>query len=204
MTTITRPPPGDIPEVGVTDGDGPFCTPPTREFVLFTQMSRVVAQCLGINHQHGTFLGPTRCQVSALAVAEARMPDGQNCRVRLVGRVVGKETKPYPLIRIRWVRAVSDLSPEDMMTVLGQYYGLHVSLPASAQQASPDANGWEYFFDSRRLIPRILDSARGDSPDGPKRYSSEELLKFDFPEELLENADKTGTTTVIHPTHTKE
>lgn len=182
------------PGEGVGEATEPSCSPPSLDYVLFTETARTVVRCVEINHRHGTFIGPTRTRVSALAIVEAFLPNEESCGVRLVGRVVGKEAHPVPTIRVRWIRAISEHPVSQMLSILGECYGLYVSTKSAQLPPKESKAGYEYLFDNQQLIPRTLDEARRDSSGPVARYSSQQMARF-APPFVIEPVDE-GTTTV--------
>ena len=136
-------------------------------------------ECLELNSLQGTFVGPQRARISALAVVEAVRESGEPCDVRLIGRVKEKFTKPYPLLRVHWVRAISSLKPIPFLQAVMDHYGFIIELDLDRLDHDTFSGGTEYDFSRRLVIPRGRDSARGDQT-GPlgQRVVPRSLRRF--------------------------
>jgi len=151
---------------------GPFRSPPSQEFIFFSESARSMLECVELNSEQGTFVGPTKPRLSALAVVEAVDREGNPCNVRVIGRILQKVTRPYPLIRIKWVRALSPLDPVEFIDCIERYYGFVIDLDIFSLDLEEFAGGTEYDFTRQIVIPRTQDTARGDSRPARKRGGS--------------------------------
>lgn len=124
-------------------------------------------ECLELNSRQGTFVGPQKTRVAALAVVEAVGEDGEPCEVRFIGRVKEKYTSPYPMLRVQWVRAISSLPPAEFLRAVQDHYGFVIDIALDKLDMDTFSGGTEYDFSRRLVIPRGRDSARGDGAGRP-------------------------------------
>jgi len=122
-------------------------------------------ECLELNSILGTFVGPLKPRVDALAVIEAVDREGVPCNVRLIGRILSKVPRPYPLIRIKWVRALSPLLPDEFVETMIGSYGFLPDVNVDHLELGLFYLGTEYDFVRRLVFPRRPDSARGDGAE---------------------------------------
>ncbi len=182
---------------------GPYRAPPQQEFVFFSESARVVLECLELNSREGVFVGPLKTRVSSLAVVEALNTMGDRaCQVRLVGRVEESFTRPYPLVRLTWLRALSSLPPADVVEVLDTRYGFLIDVNLDRIDPADFEGGTEYDFARNLLIPRGRDSARGDSGRVDRnRTPAAEIrrVRRDTEEETPRERVGVGTTVMLRP-----
>lgn len=163
----------------------PFRSPPSPDFIFFSESARSVAACVELNRNAGLFVGPAKPRMHSLAVIEAMTAEREACDVRIIGKVDQVVTQPSKMVLVKWVRAVSPLPPARFVEMLEEYYGFSIPLDVSELSDKEYPNGVEYDFTRRALNPRGLDSARGDSGQALKkveppsrRYESEERAEI--------------------------
>jgi hypothetical protein len=166
------------------EDSSPFRSPPSTDFIFFSESARSIAACVELNDEAGLFVGPAKPRMHSLAVIEAMTEQREACDVRIIGKVDQVVTRPSKMVRVRWMRAVSPLPPDRFLDMLGEYYGFSVPLDVTGLTKEQYPNGVEYDFSRRLLTPRGLDSARGDSGDRRKaepptrKYQSEEQVEL--------------------------
>lgn len=166
------------------EDSAPFRSPPSPDFIFFSESARSIAACVELNDQAGLFVGPAKPRLHSLAVIEAMNEQREACDVRIIGKVDQVVTRPSKMVRVKWMRAVSPLPPTQFMDMLGEYYGFAVPVDVTALPEDQYPNGVEYDFSRRLLTPRGLDSARGESGSGRKaapptrKYQSEEQAEI--------------------------
>ena len=166
--------------LGEFDGHGsagPFRVPPAPEFVFFSESARVKLECLELNTREGIFVGPSKPRLSALAVVEALASENEPSDVHIIGRVLQKISRPYPLIRIRWMRAVSHLSPAEFLDAVERHYGFLLEVDLDSVSEDDYERGTEYDFSRGTMMPRDRDTARGDSSSGRRARTDVDSIK---------------------------
>jgi len=183
-------------EAGVSDSSqtggkwwlsGPYRVPPCQEFIVFSESACSTLSCLELNSRSGTLVGAVKSRVNTLAVVEAVRPDGP-CGVRIVGRVVAREEKPVPVVRVRWLRLLSCLPPVELCAALEESYGFMLDVDATALTPTAYHHGTEYDFARRILSPWHSDTSRGDKPGDKhkltevlpqrRRYNTQDAVKL--------------------------
>jgi len=186
----------------------PFRTPPCRDYVFFSESARSIAVCIELNSLEGLFSAPSAPREGSLVVIEAMCQDGSPCDVRLIGRVSERITKPAPLVRVKWLRAVCPGGPARLVELLDSHYGYVLPLDLARVGSDEFKYGVEYDFAQRHLHARSPDSARGDTSRFAVRHAQPEpSRRSDASAEQVDRtlgADVTQTIRMVpgHPTPT--
>jgi hypothetical protein len=156
----------------------PFRSPPQNDYLMFSESARIMLECLEINTREGVFMGHSKARLASLALVEAVTEEKRPCNVRLVGRVVEKVLRPYPLVRVKWIRAVSSLPPREFLHIMDTRYGFLLDVEGAKLDDSSFPAGTEFDFEHRLLAPRKVDTARGSTSRPDYSLDPEDLRRF--------------------------